>query len=71
MIMHNGKMTEKGEFTPMMSEEGMRIKALKEFGDKDELYQVVDFLNKALKDKDLIFGIKKQGDKQIITIYET
>jgi hypothetical protein len=53
-----------------MNEEGLKIKAIKVFGEKDELYQVVDFLNKALKDSNFIFGIKKQGDKQVITIYE-
>jgi len=55
----------------MLNEEGLKIKALKEFSDEDDLYQVVDFLNKSLRDKNLIFGIRKQGNKQVITIYET
>ncbi|MGE5632509.1 MAG: DUF4264 family protein [Caulobacteraceae bacterium] len=54
-----------------MSEEKLKLKAIKEFNASDDLYQVVDFLNKSLKDKNLIFGIKKQGDKQLIMIYET
>lgn len=53
-----------------MKEESLKIKALKEFEENDEFYQVVDFLNKSLKDKNLIFGIKRNGDKQVITIYE-
>lgn len=53
-----------------MNEEGMKLKAVKEFNEGEELYKVVDFLNKSLKDKDLIFGIRKNENKRIITIYE-
>lgn len=35
------------------------------------LYKVVDFLNKNLKDRGLIFGLNKKEDKMIISIYET
>lgn len=55
----------------MLKEEGLKLKAVKEFKEGEELYNVVDFLNKSLKDKNLIFGIRKEGDKRIITIYET
>lgn len=54
-----------------MNEEGLKLKAVKEFNEGEELYNIVDFLNKALKDKNLIFGLRKNGDKNIITIYET
>ncbi len=54
-----------------MGEGKMNIKAIKEFEKEVELYQIVDFLNKSLKDKNLIFGIRKNGDKSTITIYET
>lgn len=53
-----------------MEERALEIKAIKEFDYNLELYRVVDFLNKSLKDKDLIFGIKKKDEKMIITIYE-
>ena len=36
-----------------------------------ELYKVVDFLNKNLKDKNLIFGLSKKDKEMIISIYET
>lgn len=38
----------------------------------DELYKVVDFLNKTLKDKKLMFGLTKntQEDTMTISIYE-
>lgn len=56
-----------------MSEEKneMKIKAIKEFPARKDLYEVVDFLNKSLKDTNLIFGLKKDGEKMSITIYET
>lgn len=54
-----------------MDEKGLQIKALKELEYNTELYQMIDFLNKSLKDKNLIFGIRKSGDKAVITIYET
>lgn len=53
-----------------MSEDTLTLKALKEFDGSEDLYQVVDFLNKSLKDKNLIFGIKKNGSKMTISIYE-
>jgi len=35
-----------------------------------ELYKVVDFLNKNLKDYRLMFGLTKKEDKMIISVYE-
>ena len=38
----------------------------------DDLYQLVDFLNRNLKDKNVIFGLSKaQGDagKMLLTLY--
>jgi len=55
----------------MQNKEGLRLMAVKDFDQGEELYNVVDFLNKSLKDKNLIFGIRKSGDKHTITIYET
>jgi len=50
--------------------ETMKIKALKEFAGRNDMYEIVDFLNKSLKDTNLIFGLKKDGEKMTITIYE-
>lgn len=36
----------------------------------DEIYKIVDFLNKNLKHKNLIFGLTKDKDKMSIKIYE-
>ncbi|WP_083511459.1 YpmA family protein [Alicyclobacillus acidiphilus] len=39
----------------------------------DDLYLLVDFLNRNLKDKDIIFGLSKsdEPDKMQITLYRT
>lgn len=39
-------------------------------GVNGELYKVVDFLNKNLKDYRLMFGLTKKEDKMIISVYE-
>ena len=53
-----------------MTEDQLKLIAIQEFTSTEDLYRVVDFLNKSLKEKDLIFGIKKNGDKMQIIIYE-
>ena len=35
-----------------------------------ELYKIVDFLNKNLKDRQLMFGLSKKEDSMIISVYE-
>lgn len=35
-----------------------------------ELYKVVDFLNKNLKEHRLMFGLTKKEDKMVISVYE-
>ena len=40
----------------------------------DDLYQLVDFLNRNLKDRDIIFGLSRmqdEADKMLITLYRT
>lgn len=49
----------------------MDLIATKNFSSWDELYQVVDFLNKSLKQYNLMFGLKNSApDIMTITIYE-
>ncbi|MEL7567946.1 MAG: YpmA family protein [Dehalobacterium sp.] len=45
--------------------------AMRSFSAWDDMYQIVDFLNKSLKDYNLMFGLKN-GEKgsMCITIYE-
>ena len=44
--------------------------ATKRVGANGELYKVVDFLNKNLKDYRLMFGLTKKEDNMVISIYE-
>lgn len=51
----------------------LELIAVKAFKSYDEMYKVVDFLNKTLKDKKVIFGLTKDTQKATMTIsiYET
>ena len=47
--------------------------AQKNFARRDDMYEIVDFLNKNLKEYGLMFGLKiddEQKDKMTIKIYE-
>ncbi len=58
------------------SEEGKMGKldliATKSFATNSDLVYVIDFLNRSLKDKQVMFGLKKnkETDEMIINIYE-
>lgn len=51
----------------------LELIAVKTFKANDEMYKVVDFLNKTLKGKRVIFGLTKDSLKNSmsISIYET
>lgn len=49
----------------------LELKATLEVESNLELYKVIDFLNKNLKDKKLIFGLSKKNDRMTILIYQT
>ncbi len=70
-IFRGGNILMKGVKRRMQKEDSLKLIAVKEFEEGEELYKIVDFLNKSLKDKNLIFGIRKNRDKRTITIYET
>lgn len=55
----------------MQSKDKLELVATMEIESNLELYKIVDFLNKTLKNKDLIFGLVKKNDKMQITVYET
>jgi len=50
----------------------LELIALKSFSTNYELVYVIDFLNKSLKDKKIMFGLSKdkQADQMTIKIYE-
>ncbi len=51
-------------------QEGLEVKAVIELEKNGELYRLVDFLNKNLKSKGVIFGLSKKEENMSITIYE-
>ncbi len=48
----------------------LELIATQRVGTNGELYKVVDFLNKNLKDHGLMFGLIKKVDKMVISVYE-
>ena len=40
----------------------IKLIAHKDFNSRDDLYEIVDFLNKNLKDKGLMFGLRIDPD---------
>ncbi|WP_422443743.1 YpmA family protein [Thermoanaerobacterium sp. DL9XJH110] len=53
-----------------VSENKLELIAKKEINYSDDLYKLIDFLNKNLKNKRIILGISKNQDKAVISIYE-
>lgn len=51
----------------------LELIAIKSFTSHDEMYKVVDFLNKSLKHKNLMFGMTRNSEENTVTIsiYET
>jgi hypothetical protein len=49
----------------------LELKSVLEVEENPELYKIVDFLNKNLKEKKLLFGLTKKSNKMAISIYET
>lgn len=48
----------------------LELIALKSFRADDQLYKVIDFFNKSLKEHKLMFGLTKSGDSMTVSIYE-
>lgn len=49
----------------------LELKSTLEMKSDLEMYKVVDFLNKNLKHKNLIFGLSRNGERMKLSIYET
>lgn len=46
----------------------LELIAFKSFSTNDELVYIIDFLNKSLKDKHIMFGLTKDREKEEMTI---
>lgn len=55
----------------MAEEDKLKLIGIKEVGHNDELYLLVDFLNKTLKSKNLVFGLSLNDEgNMVISVYE-
>lgn len=52
------------------SENKLHLIALKEFEEYENMYKIIDFLNKNLKSRGFIFGLTRKNGKDIISIYD-
>lgn len=48
----------------------LKVVAQSEFENYSQLYKIVDFLNRSLKHKNIVFGLTSKDSKMYITIYE-
>lgn len=55
----------------MVMDDKLELKSTIEVEYNLELYKVIDFLNKNLKEKNLIFGLSKKDSKMRVSIFET
>lgn len=61
------------ECSPAEKQKGqISLIAVRAFEPYEEMYKIVDFLNKNLKDRRLMFGLAKSSDggSMVISIYE-
>jgi len=54
----------------MNEKKGLTILASKEFEYYEDMYKVVDYLNKNLGETDLILGLSEENNNHVITIYK-
>lgn len=52
------------------NETGLTVLAAKNFRLSGEVHQLVTFLNQALKDRGLCFGLSKRDESLQLTVYE-
>ena len=50
--------------------EGLKLIASKEFMEIDEMYKIVDFLNKNLAELGVVFGVQMKENVSVINIYK-
>lgn len=51
-------------------ESGLELIATQAVPYNEDLYVLIDFLNRTLKHKQLIFGVSQKEDKMVVSIYE-
>ncbi|NLI93665.1 MAG: YpmA family protein [Peptococcaceae bacterium] len=48
----------------------LELIATQKFTNYSEMYKVIDFLNRNLKQHHLLFGLTKSNDSMVISVYE-
>lgn len=51
-------------------EEKLELIATLKIPYNEDLYTLIDFLNRTLKEKKLIFGVSQRNEQMVISIYE-
>ena len=51
-------------------EEKLELIATLKIPYNEDLYNLIDFLNRTLKDKKLIFGVSQRNEQMLVSIYE-
>jgi hypothetical protein len=51
-------------------EEKLELIATLKIPYNEDLYTLIDFLNRTLKDKKLIFGVSQRNEQMLVSIYE-
>jgi len=52
-------------------EEKLELIATQTVPHNEDLYLLVDFLNRTLKDRNLIFGVSMRDEEMVVAIYES
>jgi uncharacterized FlaG/YvyC family protein len=47
----------------------LELIAVQKFAANSELYKIIDFLNRSLKKQNLLFGLSKDNEEMIISVY--
>lgn len=48
----------------------IKLMCMKEFSYYEDMYKIIDFMNKNLSELNIIFGISENHGKQVISIYK-
>jgi hypothetical protein len=65
-----GALSRKEGVEPMEKQEKLELMATLKLQNADELYRVVDFLNRNLRSYNLMFGMSKKDEELTFSIYE-
>lgn len=47
----------------------LELVAVQKFAANSEMYKIIDFLNRSLKKQNLLFGLSKENEEMIISVY--